>query len=69
MLEPPPLEPPPLGMLEPPELPPPDEPPDEPDDPPLDPDGLEGEGMPEDEEDWSTQPPTSMAEVALTSAV
>lgn len=51
---PPPLDPPPLGMLElePPELPddPPEEP-EEPDDPPDDGLGIEGEGMLEEEED------------------
>jgi hypothetical protein len=66
----PPLDPPPLGMLElepPPELP--DEPdePEEPDDPPgL---GIVGEGMPLEEEEESTQPPTRNTDVAVTSVV
>jgi hypothetical protein len=68
----PPLEPelpPPLGMLElePPELP--DDPPDEPDEPDEPPDeglGMEGEGMLDDEDEESAQPPIKNEAVALT---
>jgi hypothetical protein len=68
----PPLEPelpPPLGILElePPELPddPPEEP-DEPDEPPDDGLGMLGDGILEDEEEESAQPPIRNAAVALT---
>lgn len=69
MLDPPPAEPPPLGMLDPPPL---DPPPELPEDPPEDPPeglGIDGAGMLDDEEDWSTQPPTRNTDVALTNAV
>jgi hypothetical protein len=64
----PPLEPelpPPLGMLElePPELP---DDPEDPDEPPDDGLGIEGEGMLEDDEDESAQPPIKKEAVALT---
>jgi hypothetical protein len=59
--------PPPLGMLElePPELPEDPEEPEEPDEPPDDGLGIEGEGMLEDEEEESAQPPIRNAAVAL----
>jgi hypothetical protein len=53
--------------LDPPELPdePPEEP-EEPDEPPEDGLGIDGEGMLEDEEEESAQPPIRNAAVALT---